>query len=1001
VTASGSSVQPQLSEDGRFVVFSSFAKDLTPGLPASPFLNVYLHDRLSGQTTLVTTGTNGLGGDGSSVGAMASGDGRYVAYQSFAGNLAARDGNQASDVFLWDRLAATTVLVSRELSGDTATHRGSVGLCLSTNGRWLVYESDAAGLVINDTNAATDVFLFDRESGQNLLVSVNDAGNGSRGGSSHSAAITPDGQWVAFLNGNATNVAAGISHLLVRRFPSGETVRATETIATELSGYLGALHPAWSADGAFLYFAAFNSVTTNLYRYATATGVAELVALSCQARSSPSASASGQRVAYERNNLLYVWDALTGMETLASATIGGAPAPQSDNPRAILSADGSRLTFFSDAGGLTSHPTNGYTQLYQRNLGDGAMWLLSADTNNTAAGELSASFAAVTPDGLTVAFESNSSRMMAADANDAVDIFVRTPGLDTIALISRRDVGLDLVTAPGAAMLYPNSVSREGRVVVYGARDFEAIGDTNGVQDIFVRDLDTGLVTPVSVSATGIFTNQFSARNCAISGDGRRVVWSVPRRILAEVPRSWRDVFWKDLVTGETRLVESDFVDPLYLPLGRFTAALNPDGRWIAFDTTRNLSRPEESFIDADFTTDLLLHDVIAGTNMVISQSWDGTRTGTSPSYLPLFSPDGRWLAFVSSAGNLTTNAVAGVSLFVRDLVNHVTRNIGATPLVNPMDRYPGSVGGAVFSGDSRYLACHTVNGYVDLYELATGLRSNVCSQCANPTLNHDGRFLAVSARAADGVGPRVRVYDRVAGRATVVGTNLSSGAMAGRATRDPVLSGDGRYLVFLADYFNGARAADPALYVRDLVRGLTMPLPVDQQGGSGDGAFFQPQFAGDGRTLVFASWASDLVAGDYNNTRDVFAVRVGSPDADGDQLDDDWEMAYFNTLNRDGLGDFDHDGQTDADEFRAGTDPTNAGSVLSTMIVANLGAQTVTVSWNSVPGRTYEVQSKDSLADTWSTLRGAVLANSSTTSVTDATAPRPPRRFYRVLFTP
>jgi len=83
-----------------------------------------------------------------------------------------------------------------------------------------------------------------------------------------------------------------------------------------------------------------------------------------------------------------------------------------------------------------------------------------------------------------------------------------------------------------------------------------------------------------------------------------------------------------------------------------------------------------------------------------------------------------------------------------------------------------------------------------------------------------------------------------------------------------------------------------------------------------------KPVLGGDGRTVLFQSFASDLVAQDFNNNRDIFVLRLGSGDSDGDGLDDDWELAYFGTLARDGTGDFDGGGQTDLAEYRAGTNP-------------------------------------------------------------------------------
>src|SRR6266487_3159858 len=128
-----------------------------------------------------------------------------------------------------------------------------------------------------------------------------------------------------------------------------------------------------------------------------------------------------------------------------------------------------------------------------------------------------------------------------------------------------------------------------------------------------------------------------------------------------------------------------------------------------------------------------------------------------------------------------------------------------------------------------------------------------------------------------------------------------------------------------------GAPDSDPLpnLYVHDRVRGTTMALRPGVDSGLGNGPSYTPVMSADGRTVVFASFASDLVSGDYNDRRDVFVVRLGHPDTDGDGLDDDWEVAFFNDLSRDGNGDFDQDGQSDRAEFLAGTDPTNTGAVL------------------------------------------------------------------------
>jgi hypothetical protein len=117
--------------------------------------------------------------------------------------------------------------------------------------------------------------------------------------------------------------------------------------------------------------------------------------------------------------------------------------------------------------------------------------------------------------------------------------------------------------------------------------------------------------------------------------------------------------------------------------------------------------------------------------------------------------------------------------------------------------------------------------------------------------------------------------------------------------------------------------------------------------------------------------------------------------------MDDDWEMAYFGTLARDGTGDFDGDGQTDLEEFRAGTDPTNSGSVLRALRLTALNGGGARLIWVATPGKTYRVQFKDELdkAD-WAYLPGEVLATGATSSMLDNSA-MASHRFYRVICMP
>lgn len=127
-------------------------------------------------------------------------------------------------------------------------------------------------------------------------------------------------------------------------------------------------------------------------------------------------------------------------------------------------------------------------------------------------------------------------------------------------------------------------------------------------------------------------------------------------------------------------------------------------------------------------------------------------------------------------------------------------------------------------------------------------------------------------------------------------------------------------------------------------------------------------------------------------------SANVALVDADNDGMDDAWELFFFNTLDRDGTGDFDGDGMSDLAEHFAGTLPNNHDSLLRMeRNVTNTLIHT-TVKWQSVSGKTYRVQYKDSLADSgWNDLPGNVTATGPTATRTDVTTPGQPQRFYRV----
>jgi len=170
----GASFHPKISASGRYVVYSSYAENLVP-VDGNRFADVFLHDRVTGTTELVSTSITGAAGNENSVSPEISADGRYVAFWSFANNLVENDTNRVGDIFVRDVLADRTTRVSLSTTGDEA-NSGSHRLAMSGDGRYVAFSSWASNLVPGDANETGDVFLRDRVTGVTILASVSTAG---------------------------------------------------------------------------------------------------------------------------------------------------------------------------------------------------------------------------------------------------------------------------------------------------------------------------------------------------------------------------------------------------------------------------------------------------------------------------------------------------------------------------------------------------------------------------------------------------------------------------------------------------------------------------------------------------------------------------------------------------------------------------------------------------------------------------------------------------------
>ena len=262
----GDSCGAVVSPDGRFVVFASAANNLVPENDRQFYMNVYLRDRASNTTTLVSMSLNGAsGGNGHSLYGQVSTNGQFVLFESQTGNLVAGNTNWIGDILLRDMVAGTTEVASVGTNGAQANGR-SYDAVMTPDGRYVAFASAASNLVPSDNNGIPDVFVRDMVAGTTTLLSV---GATSPAATMATPQITPDGSYVAFYS-SATGMVAGVSgngDVYVRDLAGGTTTWASADAATVLQSVFGgtvanvsSYCPRLSDDGDLV---AFKSSATN------------------------------------------------------------------------------------------------------------------------------------------------------------------------------------------------------------------------------------------------------------------------------------------------------------------------------------------------------------------------------------------------------------------------------------------------------------------------------------------------------------------------------------------------------------------------------------------------------------------------------------------------------------------------------------------------------------------------------------------------------------------
>ncbi|MBI5435269.1 MAG: PD40 domain-containing protein [Planctomycetes bacterium] len=412
-----------------------------------------------------------------------------------------------------------------------------------------------------------------------------------------------------------------------------------------------------------------------------------------------------------------------------------------------VSDDGRYFVFSSDASNLVAGDANGASDIFLRDRATGGTLRVSVATGGGEAHGAS-TLPSLSADGRIIGFSSAASDLVALDANGVPDAFVHDAASGVTTRISVAPNGADADARSTGVF-----VSASGRWVGFSSRasNLIAAGDSNGVDDAYLRDLVLGTTVRVSVASSGV-EGDGASLHAGLSDDGRFAVFqSLATNLVPLDTNGVEDAFVRDLVLGTTARVSvgSSFVEA---DARSFRPRISGDGRWITFlSAATNLVPSDTNGVD-----DAFLHELATGALVRVSVGSNGEQANAA-SLRCAVSRDGRFVAFDGPASTLVQDDVDGASdVFVRDLATSTTSlasvGWGGDPSL-------ASGENPEFSGDARFLAFQSApgldgvvlgddNGFVDAFvvdrALAFAAPTRYCTAKANslgcvPRIAHSG----------------------------------------------------------------------------------------------------------------------------------------------------------------------------------------------------------------------------------------------------------------------
>jgi Tol biopolymer transport system component len=706
----------RLSADGRFVVFGTTANNLVPG-DTNNNSDIFLRDRQAGVTARVSVAPKGVQANGPSFTGAVSRDGRYIAFTTRATNLGGHPGTQFP-VYLRDTIADTTTFIGR----------GMLQLRMTPDANYVL-----TGFPYEDGG----VIRYNRKTGESERANVTPEGGLPNNVNCGDYAISDDGRYVVFAT-RATNITpdckSGRQNVYVRDMQEKTTVCISHPEdGSEADGDSGVNESeritalAFSGDGRWVVFA---STATNLVPDDT-NGVSDI----------------------------FLYDIPSEKLTCVSVDVTGKPK---GGIFPAVNADGSYIFYLAgqeNGRGRCMHalirkPLPPIEPSQRRLKLPTYTPLMTGADGAPLGGTVNA--AVMSDDGRYTAYAATATGLPGGATKNAAEVYLTDRATKQTVRVSSAPNGDPADRPSGEKGL---CISGDGRWVAYASAATNLVpGDTNFREDVFLYETTTGKTTRASLNAAGEEANGMS-RAPSLSRDGRYLAFvSTADNLAATVTDGGWHVFVKDLKSGAVACVDMG-IDGKPADDVSALPAISGEGACVAF-----VSLGTNLVAGGDGRQHVYLYDFRTKKLERISVTGDCT-PGDDLSTMPAVSFDGRYVGFISKAGNLVPGGNGKPTVYLRD------RKAGATVRISagPDGAASGTSGYFAMSPDARWFAFVSDgvtftedggNGKPNLFRYDRETKQFRCltpklsgkfgaAASLRPALTADGRLLLLAAEAA------------------------------------------------------------------------------------------------------------------------------------------------------------------------------------------------------------------------------------------------------------